>query len=41
MRNELGDNKVISMENFLDAFFFGEEEEVTVEEEDVWEGDAN
>ncbi len=40
MRDGLGNNKVISMENFLDAFFFEEEVEEEVEE-DVWEGDAN
>ncbi len=40
MHDGLGNNKEISMEEFLDVFYF-DEEEVEVEEEEVWDGEAN
>ncbi|KKN13627.1 hypothetical protein LCGC14_1004350 [marine sediment metagenome] len=43
IRNKLGNNKEISMEEFLDVFYFDdkEEEEVETEEEEVWDSDAS
>ena len=44
IRNKLGDIKAISMEEFLDVFYFDKEEVETEEvetEEEVWDGDAS
>ena len=43
IRNKLGNNKSISMEEFLDVFYLDDKEEEEVEEveEEVWDGDTD